>query len=227
MKNVLRCFMPSKNKPSSVFLFFKAMKKNILTGFVAFLFLLGVVCFFYSDSFMNKIAEVLVFKGPIEPTEAIVVLSGSGTGNRVRAGVKLYREGFGKVVIISGVDLYPGYYQHNIMKEFAVKLGVPEKKIIAEKIEGESSTWGEAISNLEILRKNKIKSFILVTSSFHTYRAQMMYEALIAESDYEFKWFVYPAEDPRVPTQGWWNMRTAKASIFLEYMKILNYYIEH
>jgi len=181
----------------------------------------------FHETWLNKIGEVLVYKGPIEPAEAIVVLSGSGTGNRVEAGVRLFKEGRGKVIIMSGVEVYPGYFQHSLMKGYALKLNVPENKIIANEIEGENSTWGEAISNLDTLKQNKIKSFIVVTSAFHTNRVHSVYKDLIEKLGYDFIFSVYAAEDPRVPIKNWWKVRTAKKQILVEYFSTLNYHIEH
>ena len=48
------------------------------------------------------------------------------------------------------------------MKKIAVEFGVPEKKIIVNEIKGETSTWGEAITNLRALKENQIKSFIKI-----------------------------------------------------------------
>mgnify|MGYP000202676236 FL=1 len=176
---------------------------------------------------MNGVSNFLVHSDPLEPAEAIVVLSGSGTGNRIEAGVKLFKKGLGKFIVISGDEIYPGYYTHTLMKNYAINLGVPEDKIIASRIEGEISTWGEGIDNLKKLEENNFKSFILVTSAFHTYRARTIYDQLISDFGYNFKWSAYPAEDPLVPIKDWWKERTARKAIFIEFIKLLYFYIEH
>ena len=176
---------------------------------------------------MQKIGNALVYEDPLEPADVIVVLSGSGTGNRIKAGAMLYQKGIGRKLLISGDKVYPGYYTHILMKNHAINLGVPEDKIIASKIEGEISTWGEGIYNLEKLQENKFKSFILVTSAFHTNRAHAVYKKLIDDLGYNFKFMVYPAKDNRVPIKGWWKTRTGKKIILLEYLSTLNFYREH
>ena len=88
----------------------------------------------------------------------------------------------------------------------------------------EVSTRGESVANLELLNKNHVKNFILVTSSYHTRRAKLIYENTISLLKYDIKFLVYPAQDPFVPIQGWWRIRTAQKGVFFEYIKWIAYY---
>ena len=49
---------------------------------------------------LQKIGEALVHQSSVERSEAIVVLSG-GIGNRVKAAANLFKEGLGKIMIMS------------------------------------------------------------------------------------------------------------------------------
>ena len=175
---------------------------------------------------LQKIGEALVYQSPIERSEAIIVLSG-GRGDRVNAAANLFKEGLGKIMIMSGQESYPGSFSYNAMKNYAMELGVPENKIITELISGELSTWGEGIENLRIMQKNNLKSFILVTSNFHTKRAHGVYKQLIREKSYDFKMSVYSAKDSRFPVDKWWKSRIAKKIIAIEYLSIINFFLEH
>ena len=200
------------------------MKKKILIC-IAIIFIFSL--FFFPDRLLNEVSKFLVHSDTLEPAEAIIVLSGSSTGNRIEAGVILFQKGLGKIIIISGEKIYPGYHTHSLMKNHAINLGVPADKIIASGIEGEISTWGEGIHNLKKLKENKFKSFILVTSAFHTNRAHAVYKKLINQLGYDFKFMVYPAKDNRIPINDWWKSRTGRKHIFLEYLSTLNFYREH
>ena len=200
------------------------MKKKILIC-IAIIFIFSL--FFFPDRLLNEVSKFLVHSDTLEPAEAIIVLSGSSTGNRIEAGVILFQKGLGKIIIISGEKIFPGYHTHSLMKNHAINLGVPADKIIASGIEGETSTWGEGIHNLKKLKENKFKSFILVTSAFHSNRAHAVYEKLINHLGYDFKFMVYPAKDNRIPINDWWKSRTGRKHIFLEYLSTLNFYREH
>jgi uncharacterized SAM-binding protein YcdF (DUF218 family) len=202
------------------------MNKKFVIIFLTILVLTGTAII-SSEQILQKIGNYLVYQGPLEPAEAIIVLSGSGTGNRIEAGAELFKKGLGKFIVISGDEIYPGYYTHTLMKNYAINMGVPEDKIIASKIEGEISTWGEGIDNLGKLKENNFKSFILVTSAFHSYRAHIIYDQLISDLGYNFRWSVYPAKDPRVPIKDWWKERAARKTIFTEFIKLLYFFIEH
>jgi uncharacterized SAM-binding protein YcdF (DUF218 family) len=189
--------------------------------------LLLFIYWFFPDEVLNKVAEALVYEDSLEPAEAIVILGGSSTGSRIKTGARLFHKGYGKIMIFCGEEIYPEVYSHTLMKDLAIKLGIPEKKIISAKLDGEANTWTEGIVNLSLLQENNINSFILVTSAFHTNRAHMTYSNLVSGLGYSYKIYVYPAEDPIIPIKGWWKTRTGKKHIFLEYLSTLNFLIEH
>ena len=104
------------------------------------------------------------------------MLSGSGTGNRIKTAADFSHKGFGKKIFFSGFKVYPETTTSALMKKYALKLGVPENKIVTEISDGESSTRGESISNLQLLKKFNVSNFILVTSSHHTKRSRLIYQ---------------------------------------------------
>jgi hypothetical protein len=75
--------------------------KIIITALTVFL-IVGTTIIFQKPM-LQSIGDALVHQDRIEPADAIVVLSGSGSGNRIKAGADLFAKGFGKVMIFSGV----------------------------------------------------------------------------------------------------------------------------
>jgi hypothetical protein len=65
----------------------------------AFLFI--TVCFFYlfHVAVLNYIANQLVYRDSINPSDAIVVLAGDQTGERLSAGISLFKKGYGKNIV--------------------------------------------------------------------------------------------------------------------------------
>ncbi len=201
----------------------KIMKKRILTStflVVGIALIVGVV---FSEPLLRSVSRALVYEDPLANTKAIVVLAG-GNGSRIETAARLYRDGFGERLFFSGFRIYPGTYSSSLMKNYAVELGVPEDKIVASIPDVEVSTRGESIANLELLNKNHIKKFILVTSAFHTRRSKLMYEKAIESLGYNIEFLVYPAPDPFVPILDWWKLRTGQKGILLEYLKSIAYY---
>ena len=193
------------------------MKKRVIIGGVFFLIGIGAIITVFREPFLLSISRNLVYEDPLEKLEAIVVLSGSGSGNRIKAAASLYHAGFGKKLIFSGFEVYPRVSTGVLMKNYAIKLGVPEASIYTENAEAEASTGGESHANLSILKKHKINKFILLTSAFHTRRSKLIYEREIADLGFEnMEFIMYPAFDPSVPVKSWWKLRTGQKGILLE-----------
>jgi uncharacterized SAM-binding protein YcdF (DUF218 family) len=199
------------------------MKNKYKFGLLIFgaVFIIGIL--FYRP-ILSSVSRFLVYKDSLIKAEAIVVLWGSSTGNRIKTATKLYNEEFGGKLVFSGFPVYPGTYSSTLMKTYALSLGVPEDKIITSNTDEENSTRGESIANLKLLDEHNIKSFILVTSSFHSRRAHLIYKKSISLSGSDLEFLTYPAQDPLVPIRDWWTLRTGQKGIFYEFIKSIAFY---
>jgi uncharacterized SAM-binding protein YcdF (DUF218 family) len=194
---------------------------------IRFLLAFGIaltICVIFYESVLTSISHSLVHEDPLFRADAIVILVGSSTGNRIKAAAKLYNNGFGDKLVFSGFEVYPGTYTSTLMKTYALNLGIPEDKIIVSNTDEEVSTRGESIANLKLLYEHNLKSFILVTSAFHTRRAQLIYEKTISLTGSDVKFSTYPAPDPLIPIQDWWMLRTGQKGIFFELVKSIAFY---
>ena len=191
------------------------------------IFFAAIILFFFRTPVFEEIGNFLVFQDELEPSDAIVVLVGSSTGNRIEEAIRVFDKGMGKVLVFSGYSYYPGMDSHRGMKQYAIKLGVPDDKIVAEKATGEISTWGEALANIKLLESLKAKSLILVTSSFHTRRSHWVYERAIKSLKMDITLLMQPAYDPTVPYPRWWETRSGIIKVFLEYIKLFYYFIAY
>ena len=199
------------------------MKKFFLMKiFMVFgvILIMGII---FLEPLLRSVSRVLVHEDPIVKADAIVVLAG-GNGNRIEAAARLYREGFGEKLLFSGFRVYPETYTSSLMKTYALKLGVPEVNIITYNPDVEVSTRGESLANLELLKMNRMKKFIIVTSAFHTRRTNLIYKKAVSLLEYDVEFLVYPARDPYVPINSWWKIRTGQKQIFNEYVKSIAYY---
>ena len=104
--------------------------------------------------------------------------------DRFEGGIELFRAGKAPLLIFTGghVPWRPNDRpEGEILRERAVKLGVPKEKILVTKKVGntESEAWAvrDLIrnSNFEIRDQTKPR-IILVTSAFHMLRAKMLFE---------------------------------------------------
>ena len=133
----------------------------------------------------------------IEPADAIVVLSGmlldrkdaplgewSDAVDRFEGGVELFKAGKAPVLVFTGGHVpwrLEDRPEGEILKERAVKLGVPREKILVTGKVGNTAQEAEAVvklfRNSEFgIRKQINPKIILVTSAFHMRRARMLFE---------------------------------------------------
>ena len=116
-----------------------------------------------------------------EKSDVIIVLGCSVWGDtpsptlqqRINKAYKLYKEGYADKIIASGSKGYgENIYEAEAIKEQLVSLGVPEDHIIEEK---KSTNTRENVEfSLEIMKKYKWDSALIVTNYFHIYRSSMI-----------------------------------------------------
>lgn len=144
--------------------------------------------------------------GDCKAVDAIVVVSGGDTNARLNEAVKLYKNGWTKVLIFSGAALdKTGPSNAAAMNQIAVNAGVPESSIYLD--EYSTNTIENAANTKTIFKSLDIKSAILVTSGYHQRRASLEFNRRIknvkilshpvdSDKDWSFWWWITP--------RGWW-----------------------
>lgn len=124
-----------------------------------------------------------------QPADVIIVL-GSGTRHgpdplptqarlRTDAGVALWRQGFADTVIFSGgLSKATSLIESDVMAQYAASIGLPDETIIRER--ASTSTRENAQRSLAIMADKKFDTAIVVTSSYHTWRACRVFRFLRA-----------------------------------------------
>lgn len=93
---------------------------------------------------------------------------------RVDKAVELYQAGLASYIIFTGADTGRGC-EALVMKELAVKAGVPAEKIITE--EKATDTITNTKFSVKIMRQRGFKKAILVSNPYHLKRARYLFEA--------------------------------------------------
>ena len=107
--------------------------------------------------------------------DAVVAVSGGDTKARTAEAIKLFKNGWGEVLIFSGAAAdKTGPSNARVMAEQAIVEGVPPTKIIIE--ETSETTLQNAVQTSSIIKDNNITSVILVTSAYHERRALLEFE---------------------------------------------------
>ncbi|MBR6034233.1 MAG: YdcF family protein [Clostridia bacterium] len=163
------------------------MKKIIiyfLIFFLIFLFIFLGINFFIIFSTNNKIIKNNNFS-ELNNIDAIIILGAGIWGDkpspmledRLNEGIKLYKAGVAKKIIMSGDHGTEEYDEVNIMKKYAIEAGVPSEDIFMD--HAGFSTYESMYRAKEIFGTKKI---VVVTQEYHLYRALYTANALGIEA---------------------------------------------
>ncbi|MGG3466124.1 YdcF family protein [Neobacillus pocheonensis] len=187
------------------------MKRKIMFGVFIVLSVVFVV-------FLMNAGKFLTVEEGIQKADAIVVLSGD-RGERVEKAAELFHQGYGKYFVISGGTIYNDVTAARLMKEHALKLGVPESAIILE--ERADSTYENAHFTRQILKSYPIHSAIVVSSNYHMKRVKMIFDRDFKNS--EIKLYYSGAKDRYFNRAKWWKNNKSIMITISEYIKMLGY----
>ena len=147
-------------------------------------------------SFVALLWSAAYFLSPqdkLQPSDAIVVISGGQTLTRAKRGIELYKSGYAPKLIFSGAALDDGPSNAKSMRAEAERLSVPREAIEID--EAAETTYQNATNVKLILDKTQSKKFILVTSPYHQRRAYLTFRKvfgkdyqIINQSSYDNRW---------------------------------------
>lgn len=175
-------------------------------------------------------AELLVVNDQIRPADAIFVLAGDSL-SRPKLAAKLFEQGIAPKIITSGSD----YYQHlylalgerlidaEVNKRILVNLGVPEDAIIV--FPTGTGTLNEANALKQYIQKHPMRSFVLVTSYFHSRRLKWIFTKILNDEDISL--MVVEADNGKFNTRNWWKTEGGLVTLLNEYIKLAYYYVKY
>jgi uncharacterized SAM-binding protein YcdF (DUF218 family) len=168
---------------------------------------------------MPRLAGLLIRdEGPAK-ADALVVLAGDPYGQRLLHAAELARQGYAGKVIVSGPS-YFDIHECDIAIQFAVRKGYPVEYFIALPNDA-LSTREEARVVLEELKRRGMRSFLLVTSDYHTARAGRIYRSTMKKLGGGPDMRLVAAPDKWFSRDGWWKSREGLKIVFMEWSKTL------
>lgn len=153
---------------------------------------------------------------PLERSEAIVVISGDEDLARFREGLRLYRQGWGGVLIFSGAARDDPVSNAQVMRDLAVRAGVPENDILAD--HEALDTLGNARNTRRLMEARGLRSALLVTSPYHLRRATITFDAAYAGSGIRLE--PHAAPDSQWRKLTWWMYPATRRLTVSELQKL-------
>lgn len=160
--------------------------------------------------------SVLEASDPPRKADAALVLAGDGYGDRIRTAAELVRRGFVPKVYVSGPEGFYGLHEDELAIAWAVKQGYPASYFIPLRIKG-TSTREEAELVLPLLRRERIRNLLIVTSDFHTGRAGRVFRKAAPDMNIT----IVSAPDHLFELRKWWRTREGQKAVFYEWSKII------
>lgn len=151
------------------------MLKALLALVVAFLIIVLAIGAYLGPDDLRSCSNAPNGHPPCQSADAVVAVSGGDTSARAGEAIRLFQNGWGKVLVFSGAASDPNSPSNaSVMRTQALEAGIPADKIL---IDGTSETTQQNAANTHsIFTSHGIHSVILVTSAYHQRRAYLEFE---------------------------------------------------
>jgi uncharacterized SAM-binding protein YcdF (DUF218 family) len=162
-------------------------------------------------------ARFLVREDPLAAADVVVVLAGDPDYERTATAARLVLSGWGRLLVLTGGEPGPGDSAESL-RERALSLGVPSDRI---RLETTSHSTREAmLATAPLLRAERVRTAIVVTSPYHLRRA-----AAAARRAWPGVTVLSRAASPAAwRPEGWWRDHERRKVVFTEYAKLAYYW---
>ncbi len=167
-----------------------------------------------SPLWLPAVGERLVRSDAPVKADAIVVLAGDQFGNRILKACELLREGYAPSALVDGPCCFYGAFESDLAIPFASKAGCASDRLIPLPMRA-TNTTDEAAEVAAELRRRGVRSFLVVTSDYHTRRAAAAFRRVADPAAFR----VVAAPDKYFRAGEWWRDREARKIVFFEWSK--------
>jgi uncharacterized SAM-binding protein YcdF (DUF218 family) len=188
----------------------KAGKGKYVLGSI----LVAVVTLYLVYAFaLRAIGQHLIAEEPIKSADVIVVIGHDKTGERVEHAVRLFKQGLGKYLIISGQNILWKTNSADFMKQHALTLGIRDEVILVDRNGKTLSVQAEHVRT--VMEDKRLKSAILVTSSYRSARSLDAFMSALTPAGIS----VISSPPPTIDFDPgvWWMSRKGSKTLFIGY----------
>lgn len=167
--------------------------------------------------FSDAPARFLDVEDPLEPADAALVMTGDVGFERTKAASRLVREGKARLLVLTGGEPWPGDSAASL-RETALREGVPGEQIRYE--DRSTDTRESLVYVAPILREERVRTLVLVTSPYHQRRAFLAARRAFPG----IRILNRPVRTrPWPPERPWWREATTRRLVLQEYAKLVYY----
>lgn len=159
---------------------------------------------------------LVVTQTPVQ-ADAVIVLGGDSDGSRLRRGVELIDEGRAPLLILTSGNKQSWL---RLATRRCPECRLEEREFVI--LENSVDTRTDAQLALDYGRQNGLNKVLVVTSPYHSRRAQLVFGDIFAGSGIEAVQLSSGGYGQLVPPDGpWWRDRLTVETVWLEFGKIL------
>ncbi|WP_162179801.1 YdcF family protein [Bryobacter aggregatus] len=177
---------------------------------------LGAVLWLARAPILTGLAQYLVQAETPKKADVIIVLGGDTVGSRILTACQLAEQNYSQRIWVSGIQGIYGFWESDLAKQYATGRGC-RAEWLTPLHNNVDSTTDEAHIIAPALRAQGVKSYLLVTSNFHTRRAGDLFRKATPEMEVT----VVASSNSGFSVDGWWHDRRSRKTFAYEWIKTI------
>ncbi|MBI1895569.1 MAG: YdcF family protein [Acidobacteria bacterium] len=166
---------------------------------------------------LRWLGQALIHADRPQRAQAVVVLAGDWTGDRVLKGGELVRQGYAPFALVSGPMQMYGRNEAVLAIEHAIRSGYPQDYFVPLYYRAYSTEEEAALLRSELERRG-IRDVLVVTSDFHTARAGRILRRALGAA---VRVRMIAVADRFFHPDSWWRNRQGRKTLFFEWSKTI------
>jgi len=157
--------------------------------------------------------------------DIIVVLGGGGI-ERVHSARQLYREGYAKRILLTGLDWAPEQKANHYLhweSRFLLDGGVESETLLFD--DQSANSFEEANRTAELMKTHDWKIALVISDPPHLRRLDMVWGPVCAQHGLEYR--LIATEPPTWNASGWWRDKVWAKFVGMELLKLTYYAIAY
>lgn len=184
------------------------------------LVVLGLLAYTQSEKILAAAGHYLVLSETPRKVDVVFVLAGDFQGRRVMKACQLIAEGYASKAWVSGPDGVYGLKEADLAVSFATQRGCPADRLEPFYSKA-NSTRDEALLFAAKARQSGFKTYLLVTSDFHTRRAARLFRREAPD----LEGVIVAASDANFDPDNWWRSRPSQKTFAFEWIKTVTEWV--
>lgn len=156
----------------------------------------------------------------------IIVALGGGGIERIQSALHLYREGYAKRILLTGLDRpsgqRPNHYLHWESKLLLDGGVQPEALLFDDQSE---NSHDEAVNTALLMKSHQWKTALVISDPPHLRRLDMVWDTACAQEGLEYR--LISTEPPTWNASRWWRDKVWAKFVGMELLKLVYYAITY